>query len=111
VIESCVLTCTRNNAPSGPSALPDAALDAVSRQMEALDPGAEVSFALDCPDCGTHWDAPLDIGQLVWQRVQTGAERLFLDVDALARAYGWTEQEVLNLPPVRRAAYLQIVTA
>ena len=43
--------------------------------------------------------------------MRTAAERLFLDIDALARAYGWTEREILNLPPARRAAYLQIVTA
>ena len=74
------------------SMLPDEALDAVSRQMEALDPGASVSFAVDCPECATRWAASLDVGQLVWQQVRTAAERLFLDVDALARAYGWTEQ-------------------
>jgi hypothetical protein len=111
VLDRCVLTCTRGgeNVPVG--ALPDGVLDALSRRMEALDPGAAVSFALDCPQCATHWSAALDVGQLVWQKVQVSAERLLLDVDALARAYGWTERDVLSLSPARRAAYLQIVTA
>ena len=86
-------------------------LDALSRHMEALDPGAGVSFALVCPQCGTCWDAQLDVGELVWQKLRAAAERLLLDVDALARAYGWTEPEVLRLSPVRRAAYLQMVIA
>jgi hypothetical protein len=111
VIDRCVLGCTRDGDPVPLSAVPDETLDAVSRQMEALDPGASVSFAVDCPECATHWAAPLDAGQLVWQQVRTAAERLFLDIDALARAYGWTEREILNLSPARRAAYLQIVTA
>jgi hypothetical protein len=111
LIARCVLGCNRDGDPVQPNALPDEILDAVSQQMEALDPGATVSFAVDCPDCATRWTAPLDVGQLVWQHVQTAAERLFLDVDALARAYGWTEREILSLPPARRAAYLQIVTA
>ena len=111
LIDRCVLGCTRDGDPVPLHALPDEILDAVSRQMEALDPGATVSFAVDCPDCATRWTAPLDVGRLVWQGVRTAAERLFLDVDALARAYGWTEQEILSLPPARRAAYLQIVTA
>ena len=63
------------------------------------------------PGLRAHWAAPLDTGQLVWQQVRTAAERLLLDIDALARAYGWTEREMLSLPPARRAAYLQIVTA
>jgi hypothetical protein len=111
VLERCVLACSRDDVPAPSSDVPDAVLDAVSKQMEALDPGATLSFAVRCPECAAQWDAPLDTGQLVWQKVQSAAERLFLDIDALARAYGWTEQQVLSLPPVRRAAYLQIVSA
>jgi hypothetical protein len=111
VIDRCVLAAARDGAGVAVQELPDAALDAVSKQMEALDPAAAVSFALACPECEKRWTAPLDVGQLVWQKVQAAAERLLLDVDALARAYGWTEREVLRLSPARRAAYLQIVTA
>jgi hypothetical protein len=32
-----------------------------------------------------------------------------LDVDALARAYGWSEPQVLALSATRRAAYLQLI--
>ena len=37
------------------------------------------------------------------------AERTLADVDTLARAYGWTEAEVMELSPTRRAAYLQLL--
>jgi len=107
----CVLACTRegNHIPVGE--LPVPVLDALSQYMEKLDPGASVSFALDCPQCATQWQASLDIGELVWQKVRAAAERVLLDIDVLARAYGWTEREVLRLNPLRRAAYLQMVTA
>ena len=52
-----------------------------------------------------------DIGDMLWQKVRAAAERVLLDIDVLARAYGWTEREVLRLNPLRRAAYLQMVTA
>jgi hypothetical protein len=91
--------------------LPAQVLDALSQHMESLDPGATVSFALECPQCGVLWQAPLDVGDMVWQKVRAAAERVLLEIDALARAYGWTEREVLRLSPVRRAAYLQMVTA
>ena len=110
LLDCCVLSCTREGDSVPVSQLPVPVLDALSQRMEALDPGASVSFALECPQCDTHWSAPLDVGQLVWQKVQAAAERLLLDVDALARAYGWTEREVLRLNPLRRAAYLQLVT-
>jgi len=111
VLDRCVLSCTRHGEHVPVSGLPDAVLDAVSERMEALDPAAAISFAVVCPECGARWNAPLDVGRLLWEKVQLSVERLLLDVDALARAYGWTEREILSLSPGRRAAYLQIVSA
>ena len=111
LLDRCVLACTREGDEIPASQLPASVLDALSQHMETLDPGANVSFALDCPQCATRWQAPLDIGEMLWQKVRAAAERLLLDIDLLARAYGWTEREVLRLKPLRRAAYLQMVTA
>jgi hypothetical protein len=111
LLDRCVLACTHDGTSVSVRTLPVAVLDALSQRMETLDPGASVSFTLECPRCGTRWDAPLDVGQMVWQKVQAAAERLLLEIDALARAYGWTESEVLRLNPLRRAAYLQMVAS
>ena len=70
-----------------------------------------VSFALECPDCGHRWPAPVDVAEALWMEVQRAAERLLAEIDALARAYGWSEEEIVSLSPVRRAAYLQLVSA
>lgn len=111
LLKRCVLSCTYTGTDVPLRQVPERVLDALSRRMEALDPGASVSFALDCPQCATHWEAPLDVGQMLWQKVRAAAERVLLDIDMLARAYGWSEHEVLQLSPSRRAAYLQMVTA
>jgi hypothetical protein len=111
LLERCVITCTREGMPVDVSGLPPAVLDCVSRHLEATDPGAGVVFTVTCPRCDAQWSAPLDVGELLWQKVQSAAERVLLDVDALARSYGWTELDVLRLSPLRRAAYLQLVSA
>ena len=111
LLDRCVLAGARGDERVAVRDLPDAILEALSARMEQLDPGASLSFGLECPECGAHWHAPLDVAQLVWQEVQESAERLLLEIDALARAYGWTEQEVLSLSPIRRAAYLQMAVA
>jgi hypothetical protein len=110
LLEGCVVACTRDGTPVPSDEWPPSMLDALSARIEALDPGASVSFALRCPACASGWRAPLDCGQLLWQKVQLAAERLLLDIDTLARAYGWTESDVLRLSPVRRAAYVQMTT-
>ncbi|HJW11511.1 MAG TPA: hypothetical protein VJ598_06985 [Albitalea sp.] len=111
LLARCVLGCTRDGAPLPPNELPAPVLEALSQRMESLDPTASVAFDLACPQCGTPWEARLDVGQLLSQKLQAAAERVLLDVDALARAYGWSEPEVLRLSPTRRAAYLQLAGA
>jgi hypothetical protein len=111
VLERCVVGCTRDGATVPSGEWPPSMLDALSARIEALDPGASVAFAVSCPECASTWRAPLDCGQLVWQKVQRAAERLLLDIDTLARAYGWTESDVLRLTPIRRAAYVQMTTS
>jgi hypothetical protein len=44
----------------------------------------------------------------VWTELRAHARRLLREVDVLARAYGWTEPDVLALDERRRAAYLEL---
>ncbi len=111
LLEHCVLSCEKDGAHVPPGALPSNVRSALSERMESLDPGASLGFDLHCPDCGRGWHAPFDVGAVLWQRLQAAAERLLLEVDRLARRYGWSEAEVLALSPMRRAAYLQLGTA
>ena len=93
------------------SELSQADLAAFGHVIERLDPAAVVTFEISCPDCSHSWSAPFDIAEALWAELQRAAERLLSDVDALARTYGWTEDQIFTLPPVRRAAYLQLVAA
>jgi hypothetical protein len=81
---------------------------AVAVAMSDADPLAEVLVDVSCPACGEAFVADLDVGAFVWAELRARARRLLLEVDVLARAYGWTEKEVLALGDRRRAAYLEL---
>jgi hypothetical protein len=83
----------------------------LGRRIESLDPGAAVGFDLVCPACAREWAAMIDIGEALWAEVRNTAERTLIEIDVLARTYGWTEEEVMRLSPTRRAAYLQLIGA
>ncbi|HEU0202077.1 MAG TPA: hypothetical protein VFR86_16800 [Burkholderiaceae bacterium] len=112
LLQRCVERCeTADGAPCDVTSLPAAVAMALSQRMEELEPGAHVGFDLACPECNETWHASMNVGDVLWSELQVRAERLVLDVDALARAYGWSEAQVLALSPTRRAAYLQLVGA
>jgi len=78
--------------------------------MEMLDPAADINLSLSCEDCGHSWLANFNIGSFLWDEIDVRARALLAEVHGLARAYGWTEPEVLALSPQRRAAYLDMVS-
>lgn len=89
----------------------DEEIETLGEHLASLDPAALVSFDVECPACAHHWSSVLDIGDTVWRELRHAAELLLLDVHAIARTYGWTEDEILRLSPTRRAAYLQLADA
>jgi hypothetical protein len=93
----------------GVSDLSDSERRAVSVAMAEADPLAEVLVDMACPACGETFVAELDVAEFVWSEVRARALGLLRDVDALARAYGWTEEQVLALGEARRRAYLELV--
>ncbi|MFJ9154266.1 hypothetical protein ACIRP7_40925 [Streptomyces sp. NPDC102270] len=88
--------------------LPDEVLDGLASRLAELDPGADTILTLDCPQCEHRWEAALDIADHVWTDVSGYARRVLHDVHALARAYGWSEADVLSVSPARRQFYLKV---
>jgi hypothetical protein len=90
--------------------LPDAVVAAVGEGMEAGDPQAETPLVLVCGRCDHRWQLLLDVASFLWNEVSSLAERLLFDVQALARAYGWSEAEILGMSAIRREFYLEHAT-
>jgi len=102
-------------AAAGPPELPGVPesdlFKAIEASLDQLDPQAAVALTLDCPACAAVWQAPVDLTEFVWDEVDRFARRLLADVHALARAYGWTESDVLAVSPARRRRYLEACRA
>jgi len=81
---------------------------AVAAAMADSDPLAEILVDVTCPVCDTRFVADLDLGAFVWAELRARALRLLHDVDTLARAYGWTEAEVLAFDERRRTMYVEL---
>ena len=91
--------------------LPDETIEAISRAMLEADPQAEIILQLTCPACAHEWNLLFDIADFFWTELSVQAQRLLREIDTLARVYGWTEREILNLPAQRRQTYLELVAA
>lgn len=82
-------------------------VEALEQAIERADPLTEISVLLTCPECGSSWVESVDVAAFVWAHVAAAAERLLWQVARLAHAFGWTEADVMALPPERRQWYVE----
>jgi hypothetical protein len=111
LLQRCVSRARRGGAPVDPAALPEALIDRIADGMAAQDPDADVRVGLACPACGTAWSLRFDIVSYFWSELDDWAQRMLADVHALARAYGWSERDILAMSATRRQIYLEMVSA
>jgi hypothetical protein len=104
-----VLRAWRDGEPVPVGALPPQVLGVALEAMAGYDPLAETLLCTTCPACGSSCTALLDVGAFLWARVEANARTLLWEVDVLARAYGWSEPQILALGERRRSAYLELV--
>lgn len=77
-----------------------------SAQIEAADPGLEVTFALDCPSCEASIETRLDPFAFFWSALRERAISVIDDIVALAANFGWSECDCLKMSAERRSIYL-----
>ena len=106
LLERCVTSIRQGKRRVPPSQLPDTAMPALSARMAELDPLAELTFDLTCPQCANQWQEVLDPARFFWAELAMEAQRLLSEVHTLAQAYGWREQDILALSARRRQQYI-----
>jgi hypothetical protein len=109
LLSFCVIEARKDGTTITPNELPQEVREEINRRMAATDPVAEVLLDLRCPLCAHSWQALFDIASFLWLEISAHARRLLREVDALARAYGWGEAEILGLSATRRQAYLELI--
>lgn len=96
-------------ADTAGSDLPPEVAAAVGEAMLQADPAADIRVEVSCSDCGSRWEALLDIASFLWRELDAFARRLAVEIHTLASAYGWREADILELSPWRRQIYLDLV--
>lgn len=109
LLESCISRVTRDGAAVTVADLPEPVRDAVAHTMAERDPQAELELDLNCPACDASFSVVFDAASFFLAELDGKLAQLLADVHVLARHYHWSEQEILELPPARRARYLELI--
>ncbi|HTM28203.1 MAG TPA: hypothetical protein VL097_02465 [Rhodanobacter sp.] len=109
LLERCVLAASDVEGEARDvRSLPPPLQAEIAQAMAQADPQADLQLALCCPDCGHDWQPVFDIARFLWQELHAWALHTLREVDTLARAYHWREDDILDLSSRRRQAYLEL---
>jgi hypothetical protein len=84
-------------------------LEMVGAAFEEFDPLASFRVDCYCPHCERTASLPINLQTVCLRRLQHTQRELIYHVDRLATAYGWTEEEIVAIPPSRRQHYLRLI--
>jgi len=86
-----------------------AAAPATARSIEAamarLAPTLRAAVAGTCPECGAAFELEVDARELCMAELRRDAITVYDDVNLIATAYGWSQDDILALPSARRRRY------
>lgn len=81
----------------------------LTEALSDLDPLVAFTASCACPVCRSTNDVRVDLEEIVLARLRRKQRALLREIHTLASRYGWTEAEVLAIPPYRRAHYLTMI--
>lgn len=80
-------------------------------RFDRINSAAEIRVELQCAVCQSSPSLDLDIARFLLREIAGAARRLMAEIHELARAYGWSERSIAAMSGVRRAAYLEMLSA
>ncbi|MDB5069141.1 MAG: hypothetical protein JWM87_252 [Candidatus Eremiobacteraeota bacterium] len=86
-------------------------VDAAASALAEADPFLDLTVGTACTRCGTALTLSFDVEAFLWSELEAWARRALRTIATLARAFGWSESEILAMSPWRREAYLRIAVA
>ena len=111
LLSRCLLAARHEGEEQSAAKLPPDVLELIARRMEEADPQADIQLKLSCRACAHEWQEAFDISSFFWRELDAWANRLLIEVHTLAKAYGWSESDILMLSAARRGFYLNLISA
>ena len=109
ILYSCVIEANVNGQVVDAGLLSSSVLTAIDQRMSQEDPQADIKIKLTCVSCSHQWEARFDIMTYLWSEINGWCHRLMQEVCLLARSFGWSEAEILDMSSRRRQLYIEML--
>jgi hypothetical protein len=110
LLTECIIDITgADNEKYAPDVLPALSWQALEESMSKQDPQADINMQIICPHCQHNWNSVFDIMNFLWAEINNWAKHIMQEVALLARAFSWSEKDILAMSPQRRQSYIKMI--
>lgn len=109
ILEDCILNAKRSGHDCSTSEVPEKVFQTLDEHISKEDPKANINILLNCESCKHQWETAFDIVSYLWTEIDNWAKHILQEVYTLARAFNWSEKDILEMSPQRRRMYLQML--
>ena len=109
VLAKCIQTIVKDGSSIEVEQVSAKFISQFENQIAELDSQANIEFNVDCPSCGSNQSSRFDILSFLWSEIDSWAKLILREVHVLASRYGWSEEKILKMNPIKRNLYLQMV--
>ena len=109
ILLDCILEVTDDGKDFPKKDLPASVLDSLSKDMEKKDPQAHITMVLTCAACAEIFTVVFDIVNYLWAEIDNWAKHMLQEIFVLARAFGWSERDIISMSAHRRKLYLDML--
>jgi hypothetical protein len=110
IIQNCILHPPVNGAQEVDKQMPDEILNEINNEFNKICRASNISYSLSCVECKHEWQVSFDIVSYLWKEIDHWAKRFMDQIAVLAKNFGWSESDIINMPENRRNHYLNLVT-
>ena len=109
LLAKCIFQVQHEDQDYQADALPDNVWESLHQRIGQEDPQADIQMVVNCPACLHTWEAPFDIISYLWVEIDNWARHQLQEVYVLARAFSWSESDILSMSTQRRQFYLEMI--
>jgi len=108
--EQLVRLCITSSVPSLPDEkLPEHIVDVVSSKLREIDPMADLTLDMSCPNCNQNVKISFDAEEFLLQEIHLRSRSLEEEIHWLAFHYHWKEHYILSLSIQKRQRYVELI--
>lgn len=111
IIENCILNFKEYNEQLIDQKIPDILVNQISSKYDEICKASNITYHLNCVECEHKWQVIFDIVAYLWKEIDQWAKSFLGQIYMLAKTFGWSETDIINMSDNRRNYYLNLLNS